>query len=287
MRGVRRATGRRGGRSPRLRALGAGEGRPRRPGARASATLAAGILALGAAFVLGAAGASAAPNPPSNLRLGALPASCGRAPTGTACETASVRALDAARAKLGLGPYLLPGDFVRLAPARQWLILANLDRIGYALRPIGGLSTALDSIARQGATAREDPDPQPLLMGLHGQSRLGFASNWAGGQPNALVAYYGWMYDDGYGSGNLDCRSPTAPGCWGHRQDILSFAQAARLSMGAAASRGAASYALTIVETSTAVWPYSYSWAAAMADGAGVRRSADRRGPAAGRALGS
>ena len=204
---------------------------------RASATLAASVLALVAAF---APGASAAPNPPSNLRLGALPASCGRAPTGAACETASVRALDAARAKLGLGPYLLPGDFVRLAPARQWLILANLDRIAYSLRPIGGLSTALNSIARHGATARGDPDPGPLLMGLHGQSRIGFASNWAGGQANALVAYYGWMYDDGYGSGNLDCRSPTAPGCWGHRQDILSFAQATRLTMGAADRRGSA-----------------------------------------------
>jgi hypothetical protein len=227
---------------------------------RASATLAASALALAAAF---APGASAAPNPPSNLRLGALPASCGRAPTGTACETASVRALDAARAKLGLGPYLLPGDFVRLAPARQWLILANLDRIAYSLRPIGGLSTALNSIARQGASARGDPDPRPLLMGLHGQSRIGFASNWAGGQPNALVAYYGWMYDDGYRSGNLACATPSASGCWGHRHDIFAFPHAAVLTMGAAAihpGRGSqASYALTIVETSTHVWPSSQS----------------------------
>jgi len=245
---------------------------------------AAGVLVALAAF---AASASAAPNPAGNIRLGPLPRSCERAPTGAACETAAVRALDAARTRLGLGPYLLPADFVGLAPARQWLILANLDRIAYSLRPIDGLSAVLNSIARRGATRREDPDPEPLLTSLRGQSRIGFASNWAGGQANALLAYDGWMYDDGYGSGNLDCRMPSAPGCWGHRQDILSFAQAARLTMGASALRGAASYALTIVETSTAVWPYSYSWAAAMADGAGVRRSRDRRGPADRRALGS
>ena len=245
---------------------------------------AAGVLVLLAAF---AASASAAPNPAGNIPLGPLPRSCERAPTGAACETAAVRALDAARARLGLGPYLLPAHFVGLAPARQWLILANLDRIAYSLRPIGGLSAVLNSIARRGATGREDPDPGPLLTSLHGQSQIGFASNWAGGQPNALVAYYGWMYDDGYGSGNLDCRTPSAPGCWGHRQDILAFAQAARLTMGAAALRGAASYALTVVETSTAVWPFSYSWASAIADGAGVRRSRERRGPADRRALGS
>ena len=57
--------------------------------------------------------------------------------------------------------------------------------------------------------------------------------------------------------------------------------------MGAAALRGAASYALTIVETSTAVWPYSYGWATAMADGAGVRRARDRRGTVDRRARGS
>jgi hypothetical protein len=213
-----------------------------------------------------------APNPPGDIRLSALPRACERAPTGAACEAASVRALDAARAKLALGPYLLPADFLRLAPARQWLILANLDRAAYSLRPITGLSATLNAIARRGAAARADPDPWPLLMSLHGQSQIGFASNWAGGQPNALVAYYGWMYDDGYGSGNLDCRTPSAPGCWGHRQNILAFSHAASLSMGAAAIRGAVSYALTVVESSRTAWPYSYTWAAAMADGAGAKQ---------------
>jgi hypothetical protein len=214
--------------------------------------------------------AAPAPNPAADIPVGPLPQICESAPTGRACENVAIERLDAARAKLGLHPYLLPRDFVTLSPPRQWLILANLDRLAYARRPIRGLTLALDAVARQGAQAREDPNPWSVVAGLPGQSQIAFASNWAGGQQNAVLAYYGWMYDDGYGSGNLDCSSPTAAGCWGHRQDVLAFPGGPALSMGAAAIvHGDPSYALTIVATSTAPWPYSYAWATAQADGAG------------------
>jgi hypothetical protein len=208
-----------------------------------------------------AAGAAARPDPTADIPLGPLPRACFGAPTGAVCERASIARLDAARAKLGLGPYRLPAHFAGLRPARQLLILANLDRLAYSLAPVHGLSPALDAIAKQGALERTDPNPLPALSALRGQTQIGFASNWAGGAPNAPVAYYDWMYDDGYGSGNLDCTSPSAPGCWGHRHTILAFATAATLTMGAAAVRAGLSYALTIVETSTAVWHYSYTWA--------------------------
>jgi len=91
---------------------------------------------------------------------------------------------------------------------------------------------------------------------------IGFGSNWAGGQANALLAYYGWMYDDGYGSGNLSCATPRASGCWGHRHNIFAFPHAPVLAMGGASVHVGgglqASYALTIVETATRVWPYSF-----------------------------
>jgi hypothetical protein len=231
--------------------------------------LAAPALA-GAVGSAAAPAAAAAPNPAADIPVGPLPRACVSAPTGAACENVAIVRLDAARAKLGLGPYLLPRGFVTLSPPRQWLILANLDRIAYARRPIRGLTLPLDAVARQGAQAREDPNPWSAVAGLPGQSQIAFASNWAGGQQNAVLAYYSWMYDDGYGSGNLDCSSPTAPGCWGHRQDVLAFAGGPALSMGAAAIvHGDPSYALTIVATSTAPWPYSYTWATAQADGAG------------------
>jgi hypothetical protein len=224
--------------------------------------------AVATAFALLAVSASGAPDPSANIALGPLPVSCSRAPTGGICEAASVARLDAGRAKLGLGPYLLPRDFDTLLPVRQWLILANLDRIAYSLAPIRGVSVALDVIAKQGAEARRDPDPRPVLEKLSGQTQIGFASNWAGGAPNGPVAYFSWMYDDGYGSGNIDCTSRTSPGCWGHRHTILAFGAGGTLTMGGAAVPAERSFALTIVETSTAAWPYSYTWAAAKADGA-------------------
>ena len=66
------------------------------------------------------------------------------------------------------------------------------------------------------------------------------------------------MYADGHGDGNIDCHSPSDPGCWGHRRNILAFPAAPALTMGAAALTRARSYALTIVETSTPPWPYAY-----------------------------
>ena len=220
-----------------------------------------------AAFTL-AGGADAAPlNPAANIPLAALPAACRTHPRGGGCEKAVVRALDSARARLGLGPYVLPRGFLSLVPARQWLVLADLDRRAYGLRPILGLSAALNAVAHQGAAANADPNPGTYLQSV-GAPALGFASNWAGGQQNALIAYYGWMYDDGYGGPNLDCRSPTDQGCWGHREDILSFRGVHNVVMGAG-SVGGRSWALTVVATATSYFHLTYSWAQAESAGAG------------------
>ncbi|MHB1975425.1 MAG: hypothetical protein ACYCR4_14260, partial [Acidimicrobiales bacterium] len=42
-----------------------------------------------------------------------------------------------------------------------------------------------------------------------------------GNEVSTLAAEYDWVYDDGYGSANVDCTSPGASGCWGHRDVIL------------------------------------------------------------------
>ena len=228
--------------------------------ARASALRGAVAIALAAIALTGAAAraAASAPDPTADIPVGSLPAACEAAGTGPTCEHAAVAALDRDRRAVGLRPYRLPAGFVKMPPAHQWLILANLDRAAYSFQLITGTAMALNRVARAGALARQDPDPWPLLHTLHGQTTIGFGSNWAGGQANALLAYYGWMYDDGVGSGNIDCHAPSDPGCWGHRHNILAFPHAAVLTMGAAAPSGTASYALTIVETSTAPWPFAY-----------------------------
>lgn len=228
-------------------------------GARGTGVAAA--LAVAAAVALGVAGggaaSAAAPNPPRNIALGRLPAICNSDGRGSVCEHAAMHALNDARETLHLGAYRVPPGFTTMPASHQWLILANIDRAAYHLRPISGIASALNAFARAGAQRRTDPDPWSLLQSLPGQMLIGFGSNWAGGQANALLAYYGWMYDDGYRSGNLACATPSASGCWGHRHNILAFAHAPVLTMGAASVPGA-SYALTIVETSTPPWPYAY-----------------------------
>ena len=148
------------------------------------------------------------PHPPANLPLGPLPASCVQAPVGPACEEAVVANLDSARRQLGLGPYDLPSNFTSLAPARQLLVLTNLDRLAYGLAPVAGLNAELDESALEGVEQLSDPLPPVEL--LPGTAVWGFTSNWAGNFPNAPAAYYEWMYDDGYGGANAACTSAGA-----------------------------------------------------------------------------
>jgi hypothetical protein len=185
-----------------------------------------GAALIAAALAASAATASAAaPNPSANMPL-ATPASCS-APTSTACETAVVAGLDSAHTALGLGAYTLPADFDSLPPDEQLFILSDSDRVAYGLPPISGLSATLNSAAQAGVADDNDPDPQADLPSDLGD--YGFSSNWAGGYANDLLAYYGWMYDDGLGGPNIDCQSAGDPGCWGHRQDILAFPDGCRL----------------------------------------------------------
>jgi hypothetical protein len=213
-----------------------------------------------------------APNPPSNFKVGPLPSMCASAPTGAKCINAAVFYLDQARAKLHLAPYRLPANFVKLAPDHQILILSNLDRGAYHLPAIAGVTRALNRVARGGTPA--DPgvrgDGDPILHAVGVQT----TSNWALGFPNIVLAYEAWMYDDGPGSGNLDCTASNHAGCWGHRQDVLAdLLTPGSSAMGVAAGRDAAGrpgYAMLIAKGhSSYTTGYSYRWTQAVADGAG------------------
>ena len=235
----------------------------------ATAVSAASLLLLAAT----AAAAPALPTPAANIPIGPLPSACLHDGTGPVCLGAVVTALDAARAELGLGPYVLPGDFDSLSGSQQIFVLSNLDRIAYGLPPVAGLSPTLAAAARAGMVADTDPDPTSLLGAL---GTYAWTANWAGDWANAPYAYYEWMYDDGYDgseTSNIDCTSATAPGCWDHRRNVLSFAAAGSLSLGVSVgsdSRGDSSFATTLVWTPSLRWTsYSFTWAQAQALGAG------------------
>ena len=104
----------------------------------------------------------------------------------------------------------------------------NLERVDRGLPAFAGLTAALDQNAQEGADEADDP-PDP------GRAYDLDDAEWAGGSSNGLDAVYGWMYDDGFDSGNLDCLRHGAAGCWGHRKGILDdFGSGPNLVMGAA-----------------------------------------------------
>jgi hypothetical protein len=235
------------------------------------------VTLLALVFASAAAAGWAGSDPPRNFPLGKLPYACERARTGRTCIDAGVYYLDRARAQLGEPAYALPADFALLTPAEQMFILTNLDRIQYGLPPMTGLTAALDDDAyTTGVKPAADPYPTDTSGEING-----YTANWAGAFDNAPMAYEAWMYDDGLGSGNVDCTSSHRSGCCGHRHDVLwTFDPSDVLAMGGAAGRGpyGQSYALLLVAGFPADpasgdpgWTpdYSYTWSQAVADGAG------------------
>jgi hypothetical protein len=150
-----------------------------------------------------------------------------------ATERLMLQAIDAARAREGLGPLALPVNFRDLPAPVQLLVLTDRERTSRGLPPVAGTSPSLLAAARAGAAAARDP--------LLAATATAWGSIWASSSvSNGLVlgAWFGWMYADGWDGAathNLSCTSPRAPGCWGHRDTILG-AWGPRPAVGAAAS---------------------------------------------------
>ncbi|NMP24897.1 hypothetical protein [Sulfobacillus harzensis] len=135
-----------------------------------------------------------------------------------ACLVDTVRALDNARRKEGIGPIYLPRNWTNLTPADQIFVITNLERIARSEHPLPGLTASLNRVAKRGAARGTDP----ILRSPAGPA----LSIWAEGV-GPLASDYGWMYDDGWNgplrrTPNLACTSATATGCWGHRDNILA-----------------------------------------------------------------
>ncbi len=174
------------------------------------------------------------PNPTANRTASqATLQACESDASSQACAGDALADLNAARVSEGDVPMVLPGDWSSLMIPQQLLVLSNLERVDRGLNPIEGLSATLDSFAQAGATDDKDPVEDPFPGNVE-------TSNWEGGYVSPVLSDFAWMYDDGLGSGNLDCTASDQSGCWGHRRDILwDFTEPA--VMGAAYADAAAS----------------------------------------------
>jgi hypothetical protein len=175
--------------------------------------------------------ATAGIRPPDNPSRSLAPspdflaaASCDEAPNGKECDSVVLRAIAHARSvleHLGTMSFSLPA-YLKLTRPEQLFATVDLERVARGMAPVRILTTSLDHIAWVGATKDEDPPFSLLGRSLPGGGVvLGAGGNWAGGYPDPLAGDYGWMYDDGFDSPNLDCTKAHPAGCWGHRDNIL------------------------------------------------------------------
>jgi hypothetical protein len=214
------------------------------------------------------AAGSATTNPTVNAVFGPSSA-CKQTGTSTpdsspACVSADLARIDAARTAEGVNPMYLPGNYALLSGAQQQFVVINLERVDRGVPAVLGLTAPINALAASGAQAGTDP----------GFPRSGLSWGggiWAAGFPSTLEADYAWMYNDGPGSNNIACTTPTAAGCWGHRDIILANPTGARLVGGAANAftRTATQYDAELQQPTGAQPALVYSWTTAVAAGAG------------------
>lgn len=220
---------------------------------------------------------SGVPDPPTNVApVPDYVDTC--APTGIdgsgRCVAAVLAAVDHAHALERVPAVTLPVGYGQLPVAEQLFVAVDLERVARGLPPAVGMTAALDADAAVGARRSGDPPFPP------GSQYTVSDTEWAGGSVNGLDAVYGWMEQDGFASGNLDCTRRGAPGCWGHRHGILDdFGTAGVLQAGAAldatgdtsqGDRGGTSMTVVLAVNDGTPGPYVYTWAQALAAGAGV-----------------
>ncbi len=138
------------------------------------------------------------------------------------CNADVVKAIDNARSALeSMGSLSLKvSAFAAMTVPEQLFAVTDLERTERGLAPLAGLTAQLDTVAQTAAANDTDPDLSATTL-TGGATVASWGSIWAGGTSNALGSDYYWMYDDGPGSPNGSCPSPSSAGCWGHRDNIL------------------------------------------------------------------
>jgi hypothetical protein len=141
---------------------------------------------------------------------------------GSTCNANVAQATNNARSMLESLP-ALPLNltaYEAMTVPEQLFVIVDVERVARGVPPIAGLTAQLDTIAQTGANNNTDPSLNASSL-TGGAVIVSGGANWAGGTSNPLGTNYYWMYDDGPNSPNGDCTSAGAPGCWGHRDNIL------------------------------------------------------------------
>lgn len=188
------------------------------------------------------------------------------------CITTALAAIDRARSFEHVRPMILPDNFAKLTFGEQTFVVSNLERVDRGLRPFRGITAQLNKTATTAAQRRVDPAPATSTVGRF--VVLTYGSNWTANY-GPLAGDYGWMYDDGYGSYNIDCSSPAASGCWAHRDVILStYGDKPLLVSGAGSDKqnGLVSIAQMFVGGQGTAPSFTYTWAQALRHGADGHR---------------
>ncbi|HEX3841627.1 MAG TPA: hypothetical protein VHU85_12600 [Acidimicrobiales bacterium] len=215
------------------------------------------------------------------------------------CTNYTLQSVNNAAAQEGVSPMTLPSNFVSLSVPEQLFVVADLERVDRGLPPYLGLVPALSNAAQQAAVAVADPNvPAGFPVATDSGGYLMYGGAWAGGYQSVLGVDYAWMYDDGWGgspaaTSNIACTSANAPGCWGHRDELLGsdpgfnpgvglactdcvmgagYASAA--TSPAAAGGLSSSYTDLVVEPAGGTPAMSYTWNDALAAGAGGNSAA-------------
>ncbi len=224
--------------------------------------------------LVAAASATLTANPSTNLPDSFASTCYNQGYASGACVGAALAAIGAAQVVEGVPALKLPSNFASLSQPIQEFVLADAERISRGLPAIAGLTGAANSNAAQGASQSADPS------GLGVPGAIAFASIWAEDY-GAAAAAFDWMYNDGPGSNNVDCTTATAPGCWGHRDNILlNTASGAWAPPGGYTWVGGAACVpvsgVSYFNSCTMEWvlvptgsvAYQYTWAEAVAAGA-------------------
>lgn len=138
---------------------------------------------------------------------------------GVSCTNFVLKAINRGHRAEGVPAMVLPTNWYRLSTQQQLFVVVDLERVDRGLPAYLGINSALNVSAQRAAVLAQDPQ---VASGFAFES---MGATWAGAN-SVLEADYGWMYEDGWGgsisrTSNIDCTSPSASGCWGHREVIL------------------------------------------------------------------